>query len=108
MNTNGRVSSPSKICRYTFNPPEGYIVTANNRCQPWDYPYLITRDWDYGFRAQRIVDMIESASGKIDIAYFQSMQGDSFDANGPSTCLCFCRLGCTLSEQLKHALNALA
>src|SRR5829696_1055835 len=69
---------------YTFNPPEGYIVTANNRCQPWDYSYLITRDWDYGFRAQRIVDMIESASGKIDIVYFQSMQGDSFDANGPT------------------------
>jgi penicillin amidase len=67
---------------YTFNPPEGYIVTANNRCQPWDYPYLITRDWDYGFRAQRIVDMIEGASGKIDIAYFQSMQADTFDANG--------------------------
>ena len=69
---------------YTFDPPEGYIVTANNRCQPWDYPYLITRDWDYGFRAQRIVDMIESASGKIDIAYFQSMQGDSLDPNGPT------------------------
>jgi penicillin amidase len=68
---------------YTFNPPEGYIVTANNRCQPWDYPYLITRDWDYGFRAQRIVDMIEDDSGEIDIAYFQDMQDDSFDANGP-------------------------
>lgn len=74
---------PFEELPYTFNPPEGYIVTANNRCQPWDYPYLITRDWDYGFRAQRIVDMIEGASGKIGIAYFQSMQGDAFDANGP-------------------------
>ena len=72
---------PFEDLPYTFNPPEGYIVTANNRCQPWDYPYLITRDWDYGFRAQRIVDLIEGAPGKIDIAYFQSMQGDSFDAN---------------------------
>jgi penicillin amidase len=72
---------PFEELPYTFNPPEGYIVTANNRCQPWDYPYLITRDWDYGFRAQRIVDMITSAPGKIDIAYFQSMQGDTFDAN---------------------------
>jgi len=60
---------------YTFNPPEGYIVTANNRCQPWDYPYLITRDWDYGFRAQRIVDIIGNAPGKIDIAYMQSLMG---------------------------------
>ena len=74
---------PFEDLPYTFNPPEGYIVTANNRSQPWNYPHLITRDWDYGFRAQRIVDMIESGSGKIDIAYFQSMQGDSFDPNGP-------------------------
>lgn len=74
---------PFEELPFTFNPPEGYIVTANNRCQPWDYPYLITRDWDYGFRAQRIVDLIENASGSIDIAYFQAMQSDSFDANGP-------------------------
>jgi penicillin G amidase len=75
---------PFEELPYTLNPPEGYIVTANNRCQPWDYPYLITRDWDYGFRAQRILDMIESGTGKIDIPYIQSMQGDSFDANGPT------------------------
>ncbi|RPJ28756.1 MAG: penicillin acylase family protein [Chloroflexi bacterium] len=74
---------PFEELPYTLNPPEGYIVTANNRCQPWDYPHLITRDWDYGFRAQRIVDMIENAPGKIDIAYMRQMQGDSFDANGP-------------------------
>lgn len=75
---------PFEKLPYTFNPPEGYIVTANNRIQPWEYPHLITHDWDYGFRAQRIVDMIESAPGKIDIPYFQSMHGDSFDANGPT------------------------
>ena len=68
---------------YSFNPPEGYIVTANNQVPPGDYPYLITRDWAYGFRAQRIVDMIANAPDKIDIAYIQNMQGDSFDANGP-------------------------
>ncbi|HAV75884.1 MAG TPA: penicillin acylase family protein [Anaerolineae bacterium] len=66
---------------YTFNPPEGYIVTANNQVPPHNYKHLITYDWDYGFRAQRIVDMIEGAPGKIDIPYFQSMQGDAFDAN---------------------------
>ncbi|PJF23917.1 MAG: penicillin acylase family protein, partial [Phototrophicales bacterium] len=62
-----------------FNPVEGYIVTANNQASPRDYPYLITTDWDYGYRAARIVEMIENAPGKIDIAYIQSMQGDSMD-----------------------------
>ncbi|HSL30032.1 MAG TPA: penicillin acylase family protein, partial [Anaerolineales bacterium] len=73
---------PFEELPYTFNPPEGYIVTANNRCQPWDYPYFITRDWDYGFRAQRIVDMIENAPDEIDMAYMQSMQADAYDMNG--------------------------
>ena len=68
---------------YTLNPVEGYIVTANNQVHPRDYPYLITKDWAYGFRAQRIVDMLNSAPGKIDIPYIQSIQGDAFDANAP-------------------------
>lgn len=67
---------------YTFNPDQGYIVTANNQVSPADYPYLITKDWDYGFRADRIVNLIESAPNKIDIAYIQNMHGDSYDANG--------------------------
>ncbi|HZM24384.1 MAG TPA: penicillin acylase family protein [Anaerolineales bacterium] len=74
---------PFEELPYTFNPPEGYIVTANNQVPPTDYPYLITKDWNYGFRAQRIVDMVENAPGKIDLAYMQKIQGDSFDANGP-------------------------
>jgi penicillin amidase len=66
---------------YAFNPPSGYIVTANNQAHPREYPYLITKDWDYGQRAARIVEMIESAPGKIDIAYIQSMHGDSKSLN---------------------------
>ncbi len=66
---------------YVFNPPSGYIVTANNQVPPDDYKYLVTTDWDYGFRAQRIVDMITGAPGKIDSAYIQKMQGDSQNLN---------------------------
>ena len=72
---------PFEELPYTLNPAEGYIVTANNQVNPPGYPYLITTDWDYGFRANRIVDMITNAPGKIDIAYIQQMQGDSYDAN---------------------------
>ena len=74
---------PFEDLPYTLNPEEGYIATANNQVPPADYSDFITHDWDYGFRAQRIVDMIRNAPGKIDIAYIQSMQGDAFDANGP-------------------------
>ena len=70
---------PFEELPYTFNPPEGYIVAANNQAHPRDYPYLLTKDWNYGYRAQRIVDMIENGPEKLDIAYLQSMQGDSYD-----------------------------
>jgi penicillin amidase len=45
-----------------------------------DYDHFITADWDYGFRASRIVEMLQNALGKIDIAYFQKMHGDDYDA----------------------------
>lgn len=73
---------PFEDLPYTLNPAEGYIATANNQVPPNDYPNFITYDWDYGFRADRIVNMIQSAPNKIDIAYIQKMQGDAYDANG--------------------------
>ncbi|GAB4504319.1 MAG: penicillin acylase family protein [Anaerolineales bacterium] len=66
---------------YAFNPQSGYIVTANNQVNPWGYPYLVTKDWNYGYRADRIVDMIENAPGKIDLAYIQQMHGDARNGN---------------------------
>jgi penicillin amidase len=64
-----------------FNPPEGYIVSANNAVVGTDYPYLITDQWDYGFRAARIVQMIETAPGPIDATYIQKMHGDDYNAS---------------------------
>ena len=67
---------------WAYNPDSGYIVTANNQVPPRNYPYQINAPvYDYGFRAQRIVDMIENAPGPIDIAYFQQMQGDPTSLN---------------------------
>lgn len=72
---------PFEELPYSFNPEEGYIVTANNQVPPNDYPYFISSDWDYGFRADRILNMILEAPAKIDMAYLQQMHGDSFDIN---------------------------
>lgn len=43
----------------TYNPKSGYVVTANNAIVNDDYPYFLSRDWDYGYRAARIVDLLE-------------------------------------------------
>lgn len=59
-----------------YNPPQGYIATANQAVVGPDYPYLITQDWDVGYRAQRINDLIKAKS-KITLADIQAMQGDN-------------------------------
>ena len=67
----------------TFNPPQGYVVTANNAVVDESYPYLLTRDWNYGFRAKRIVDMIEGAPGPITLDDVKKMQGDNANLLAP-------------------------
>ena len=42
-----------------FDPPEGWIVTANQAVIGPGYPFFLTDDWSYGARSQRIVDRIE-------------------------------------------------
>ena len=66
---------------YAYNPPEGYIVTANNAVVDPDYPHLLTTGWDFGYRAERIVEMIETAPGPIDAAYIEAMQADNKNLN---------------------------
>ena len=72
---------PFEELPFAFNPPQGYLATANNAVVGPDYPYLITEYWDYGQRAQSIVDMIENAPGPIDVAYIQTMHGDNRNLN---------------------------
>ena len=43
------------------NPGSGFIVTANQSGVDADYPHLLTDDWDYGYRSQRINDLLEEA-----------------------------------------------
>ena len=73
---------PYEDLPFAFNPPEGYIVTANNAVVGPEYPYSITGLWStYGYRAQAIVDRIEGLPGKIDRTEIQAIQGDNRDLN---------------------------
>ena len=57
-----------------FNPPAGYIVTANNKIVPDDYPHFITRDWAAPYRAMRIGELIEGR--KHNRESFRAIQAD--------------------------------
>ncbi len=65
---------------YAYNPPEGYIASANNEVVGPGYAYNLTAE-DYGFRAARIVQLIENAPGPIDAAYIQKIHGDDYNAS---------------------------
>ena len=58
-----------------FNPQDGFIVTANNAVVDGKYPYFISRDWDAGYRAQRITDMIR-AKDKLSADDIKAIHGD--------------------------------
>ncbi len=65
----------------SFNPEKGYIATANQPVVSPNYPYLISYqpDFDAGYRAQRIVNMIESDEDGITSEDMQAIQGDNLN-----------------------------
>ena len=62
----------------SYNPDEGYIVTANNAIVPDSYPYFLSKDWDYGYRAARIAELIERTA-KQHALTAQDMRNIQFD-----------------------------
>jgi hypothetical protein len=46
-----------------YDPPEGFIVTANNRTLGRDYPYVIAHNWELGYRAHRITELLQGSNG---------------------------------------------
>ncbi|MGW0466999.1 penicillin acylase family protein [Streptomyces sp. NPDC003027] len=72
---------PYEELPYEENPERGYIVTANQAVTGADaYPALLTKDWGYGSRSQRINDLIESKTkdgGKISPDDMRTMQMDN-------------------------------
>jgi penicillin amidase len=61
-----------------YNPPAGYVATANNAVVGPDYPHFLSMEWDRGYRARRIVDLIEGKA-QLSAADFAAIQGDNFD-----------------------------
>ncbi|MDQ7876878.1 penicillin acylase family protein [Microbacterium sp. QXD-8] len=68
----------------SYNPTEGYIVTANNAIVAADYTYPLTRDWDYGWRAARIDELIQRAiaKGPVTADDLNAIQADNYSFIG--------------------------
>lgn len=60
----------------SFNPPQGYLVNANNKPEPWQYPHFISREHVMPYRAEVIGRQL-SESSQHDVASMAGLQGNN-------------------------------
>jgi penicillin amidase len=70
---------PFSALPHDYNPARSYIVTANNRVVPPDYPYLIGTSFAAPYRALRIKELVEARSDHT-IATMAALQADVVSA----------------------------
>ncbi|MFI2753313.1 penicillin acylase family protein [Cellulomonas sp. P22] len=64
------------------DPAEGYVVTANQAVTGVDAGPFLSNDFDYGYRSQRIREVLEqqiAAGTKIDVASTEALQLDDLN-----------------------------
>lgn len=68
-----------------LDPDSGTIVAANQQVVGGDYPYFLGADWDLGYRAQRIRDVLEPQveAGAVSVESTAELQLDDLDPLGP-------------------------
>jgi penicillin amidase len=67
---------PFDALPHIYDPPSHFIVTANHRPEPSDYPYLLGLEWVEPYRAQRILDLLGGRS-KLTTQDFAAIQADT-------------------------------
>lgn len=92
----------------SFNPEQGFIVTANNRVVGEDYPYHLSSDFATGYRAERITELLRGCE-KVTIEDCVRIQNDCFTIPGKrfATLLVNRMQGRTLTPLARKALQEL-
>jgi penicillin amidase len=73
---------PASSLPRTLDPPEGYLVAANQQVTPTGVGPFLSADFDYGYRAQRIRTLLVSAlaTRKVGVADMQAIALDKRSA----------------------------
>lgn len=61
---------------HVADPPEGFIVTANQRIAGNSYQHFLTHEWAAPYRARRIYDLLK-AKPKVTLSDMQGIQADT-------------------------------
>ncbi|MBN1139669.1 MAG: penicillin acylase family protein [Anaerolineae bacterium] len=60
-----------------FNPPAGFIVSANNKVPTDSYPYHLAYEWAAPYRAQRITDLL-AADDSMTVAKIEQIHAQTY------------------------------
>ncbi len=73
---------PFNLLPNLYNPPTGFVATANNKTVTDAYPYKFTYDWFHpGYRARSLVHLLSTLISNrkpITIEDMEKIQGDNF------------------------------
>ncbi len=70
---------PNTALPHSFNPPQGFIATANHKMIPADYPYAVGFEWAAPTRFQRIEEVLAAArhtGQRLTLTDMQALQTD--------------------------------
>jgi len=68
---------PREELPWQLDPASGQIVSANNAAVDADYPHFIGDDWDPGYRASRITELLAETPGKLTLDDMQAIEADT-------------------------------
>ena len=77
---------PFEVLPQVLDPEEGFIVAANQLVTGPPYTYRLTADWDYGYRSQRIRDVLTEkieAGDKLSSDDMSALQMDTHNGFAP-------------------------
>ncbi len=77
---------PFEVLPRVLDPEEGFIVAANQQVAGPPYTYRLTSDWDYGYRSQRIRDVLTEsieAGDKLSSEDMRALQLDTRNGFAP-------------------------
>jgi penicillin G amidase len=68
---------PRDALPWQLDPAGGRVVSANNAAVDDKYPYFIGDDWDPGYRAARVSQLLSQIKGKITIDDMRTIEMDT-------------------------------
>jgi penicillin amidase len=90
----------------SFNPPEGFLHSANQHVVDDSFPYFLAYDLAYGYRGDRIVDVLSEAD-QVDFSMITDLQRDSRNLNAEAVIPALARLSTDkpVVGDAQHILN---